>query len=190
MLAVVVLVAGLVGIGAWLALRRRRLPAAVAVTAVPLRAAPAQSIDGARLELSNAQASERLWKLAFASPSQPPAADAIRQKMRDNIVGMLEADALDPNYFPRRPTLMPQLLQAVNDPTAAAERISRIIAHDPVLTGDVLRLANSSIHRSSPVPIDSILPQAGLSQPGLRCLGVAVDREPASTAAPDGARNP
>lgn len=156
MLAVVVLVAGLVGIGAWLALRRRRLPAAVAVTAVPLRAAPAQSIDGARLELSNAQASERLWKLAFASPSQPPAADAIRQKMRDNIVGMLEADALDPNYFPRRPTLMPQLLQAVNDPTAAAERISRIIAHDPVLTGDVLRLANSSIHRSSPVPIDSI----------------------------------
>jgi HD-like signal output (HDOD) protein len=165
MLAIIVLAAILLGLGAWLALRRPRAgamnpgtsPRAVmTVAADSLHGAAAQSIDAARLELSNREASERLWKLAFAAPSQRPVADAIRLKMRDNIVAMLEVDTLDPNYFPRRPTLMPQLMQAINDPTAAAERISRIIAHDPVLTADVLRLANSSIHRTSPVPIDSI----------------------------------
>jgi HD-like signal output (HDOD) protein len=51
---------------------------------------------------------------------------------------------------------MPQLLQAVNDPKAASEKISRIIAHDPVLTADVLRLANSGLYRSSSAPIETI----------------------------------
>jgi HD-like signal output (HDOD) protein len=164
MLAIVVLALVLLGIGAWLALRRPRVAeypqvspkTVVDVAPDAVGATPEPSIDAARLELANTQASERLWKLAFASPSQPPVADAVREKMRDDIVAMLEVDALDANYFPRRPALMPQLLQAVNDPTAAAERISRIIAHDPVLTSDMLRLANSSVHRTSPAPIDSI----------------------------------
>jgi HD-like signal output (HDOD) protein len=51
---------------------------------------------------------------------------------------------------------MPQLLQAVNDPRAASEKLSRIVAHDPVLTADVLRLANSSLYRMSPTPIETI----------------------------------
>jgi HD-like signal output (HDOD) protein len=44
----------------------------------------------------------------------------------------------------------------VNDPHAASAKISRIIAHDPVLTADVLRLANSSLNRTSPTPIETI----------------------------------
>jgi HD-like signal output (HDOD) protein len=51
---------------------------------------------------------------------------------------------------------MPQLLQAVNDPNAASDKLSRMIAHDPVLTADVLRLANSSLYRVTPVPIETI----------------------------------
>ena len=165
MLAITVLAAGLLGVGAWLALRRPRTQAlnpeispreVAAVTAEATAAAPVSTIDRARLELSNREVSERLWKLAFAAPSQVVSPEGIRQKMRDNILAMLEVDTLDPKYFPRRPTLMPQLMQAVNDPTAAAERISRIIAHDPVLTADVLRLANSGMHRTSATPIDSI----------------------------------
>jgi len=172
MLAITVLAAALLGTSAWLALRRPRTqalnpraqaptpeisPSEVAtVAAEATGAARVATIDAARLELSNREASERLWKLAFAAPSQVVIPEAIRHKMRDNILAMLEVDTLDPKYFPRRPTLMPQLMQAVNDPTAAAERISRIIAHDPVLTADVLRLANSGMHRTSAAPIDSI----------------------------------
>jgi HD-like signal output (HDOD) protein len=51
---------------------------------------------------------------------------------------------------------MPQLLRAVDDPGAATEKIARMIAHDPVLTADVLRLANSAIYRTSPAPIETI----------------------------------
>lgn len=77
-------------------------------------------------------------------------------KVRDFICAVLEVDTLDPNYFPRRPALMPQLMQAVNDPGAASEKLSRMIAHDPVITADVLRLANSSLYRVSPAPIETI----------------------------------
>jgi HD-like signal output (HDOD) protein len=51
---------------------------------------------------------------------------------------------------------MPQLMQAIDDPNAASEKLSRMIAHDPVLTADVLRLANSSLYRISPAPIETI----------------------------------
>jgi HD-like signal output (HDOD) protein len=72
------------------------------------------------------------------------------------ICAVLQVDALDPNYFPRRPTLLPQLMQALNDPNAASEKLSRMIAHDPVLTADVLRLANSSLYRIAPAPVETI----------------------------------
>jgi HD-like signal output (HDOD) protein len=165
MLAIILLAASLAGIGTWL--RYRHVHAIVAATTSPgsmafdLEAPPPPAVaealvDAARIESANARAAERLWKLAFAAPSQSLVSDAVHTRIRHNIESMLEVDTLDPNYFPRRPALMPQLLQAVNDPSAAAERISRIIAHDPVLAVDVLRLANSSVHRKSATPIDTI----------------------------------
>jgi HD-like signal output (HDOD) protein len=69
---------------------------------------------------------------------------------------VLQANTLDPKYFPRRPTLMPQLLRAVDDPRSAPDKLARIVAHDPVLTSDVLRLANSPIYKTSPAPIETI----------------------------------
>jgi HD-like signal output (HDOD) protein len=51
---------------------------------------------------------------------------------------------------------MPQLLQAMQDPAAATERLSRIVAHDPVLAADVLRLANSTRFRTTTQPIETI----------------------------------
>jgi HD-like signal output (HDOD) protein len=76
--------------------------------------------------------------------------------VRRLILAVLDVDELDPNYFPRRPALMQQLLQALDDPNAAAEKLSRMIAHDPVLTADVLRLANSSLYRAFGAPIETI----------------------------------
>jgi HD-like signal output (HDOD) protein len=76
--------------------------------------------------------------------------------VRDLIHAVLQVDTLDSNYFPRRPTLLPQLLQAVNDPNAASDKLSRMIAHDPVLTADVLRVANSSLYRVTAAPIETI----------------------------------
>jgi len=68
----------------------------------------------------------------------------------------LAADPLSERYFPRRPMLMPRLLSAVNDPDAPPLKLAGIIAQDPVLTGNILRLANSVYFRLSSVPVESI----------------------------------
>jgi hypothetical protein len=100
--------------------------------------------------------SERLWRLAYAAPAQTETFDLRQAKIRDLVSGSLQAENFDPKFLPRRPTLMPQLLRAMDDPHAATEKLSRMVAHDPVLTADVLRLANSSLHRISATPIETI----------------------------------
>jgi HD-like signal output (HDOD) protein len=74
-------------------------------------------------------------------------------------------------YTPRRPSLLPQLLEAVNDEDASLRALSRIIAQDPALTGDLLRTANSALYRVSGNPIESIERAAAmLGTQGLRTL--------------------
>ncbi len=77
-------------------------------------------------------ATQRLWRLAFGAPAEPAPLVRPHTRVRELICAVLQVDTLDPKYFPRRPALMPQLMQAVNDPNAASERLSRMIAHDPV----------------------------------------------------------
>jgi HD-like signal output (HDOD) protein len=165
MLAIVISIACVLAAAAWFVRRRRSGARAqgphedlsvggAAGTAAAV--AKQSSVDISQVEAAGKLAAGRLWKLAFAAPSQGQVSDLIDGRVRDNVLAMLLVDTLDEKYFPRRPTLLPQLLQAVNDPRAASEKISRIIAHDPVLTAEVLRLANSSLHRTSPAPIETI----------------------------------
>ncbi len=146
----------------WAAYGRGRRAASMTTTSPP--AMPAASpvlpvsppADAAALEAANDLCAQRLWRLAFAAPALVPPLVRAHARVRDLICAVLQVDTLDPNYFPRRPTLMPQLMQAIDDPDAASDKISRMIAHDPVLTADVLRLANSSLYRISPAPIETI----------------------------------
>jgi HD-like signal output (HDOD) protein len=152
-----ILILSLLVLAAWIAYRRQapsNLAAEIRSTAPAPYSGP--PIDVARVEAANRLAAQRLWRLAFAAPAQPPPLVRAHQRVRDLIRAVLQVDTLDPNYFPRRPTLLPQLLQAVNDPNAASDKLSRMIAHDPVLTADVLRVANSSLYRVTAAPIETI----------------------------------
>jgi HD-like signal output (HDOD) protein len=74
-------------------------------------------------------------------------------------------------YTPRRPSLLPQLMEAVHDEDASLKGLSRIIAQDPQLTGELLRTANSALYRVSGNPIESIERAAAmLGTQGLRTL--------------------
>jgi len=161
MLAIGVLAASLLALGVWIHRRRSR------ASPVSPRFAPegaphhapvlsAAAVDLTVLQRANRRAAQRLWKLAFTAPPQSPSPAALTVRIRDDIEAMLLVDTVDPDYFPRRPALLPQLLQAVDDPTVRSEKIARMIAHDPVLTADVLHLANSSLYRLSPIPIETI----------------------------------
>jgi HD-like signal output (HDOD) protein len=114
------------------------------------------SFDLPKIAAANSALTERLWRLAFAAPADPEALPGADIEVRDKVLAVLSGARLDAKFFPRRPTLMPQLMQAVQDPMAATERLSRIVAHDPVLTADVLRLANSSRFRTTSQPVETI----------------------------------
>ncbi len=58
---------------------------------------------------------------------------------------ILERIEARPEYIPRRPSLLPKLLATVNDNEATLAEMSRIIAQDPALTGNLLRIANSPV---------------------------------------------
>jgi HD-like signal output (HDOD) protein len=60
------------------------------------------------------------------------------------------------HYFPRRPNLLPELIRAINDESASVRQLVAIVARDPSLVGNLLRVANSSYYRVAPQPIETI----------------------------------
>jgi HD-like signal output (HDOD) protein len=82
------------------------------------------------------------------NPAHAPVFKAVQQ--------ILEKIEAKPEYIPRRPALLPKLLATVNDADATMNEMSRIIAQDPALTGNLLRIANSPFYRSGNTPIESI----------------------------------
>ncbi|HEY8521267.1 MAG TPA: HDOD domain-containing protein [Gammaproteobacteria bacterium] len=69
---------------------------------------------------------------------------------------VIESGTIESRYVPRRPMLLPRLLQAMNDSETSWRELAAIIVRDPALVGNVLRLANSPLYRVSPRPIESV----------------------------------
>jgi HD-like signal output (HDOD) protein len=88
------------------------------------------------------------------SPSKPP--DPQHAPVFTGVAAILERIEARPEYIPRRPSLLPKLLATVNDGEASMMEVARIIAQDPALTGNLLRIANSPVYRVNNLPIESI----------------------------------
>ncbi len=76
--------------------------------------------------------------------------------LRQAVTQSLEAQDWSARHLPRRPQLLPQLIQTVNDSDASARAMAVIIGQDPVLTGNLLRIANSPLYRLQAKPVDSL----------------------------------
>jgi HD-like signal output (HDOD) protein len=68
----------------------------------------------------------------------------------------LQEAATEDRYTPRRPSLLPQLLRAVNDEEVSRRELVTIISKDPSLVGNLLKMANSSFYRVSNQAVESI----------------------------------
>ena len=152
-----------VGFGAWAVLRRNRVPAGTqdgnasrADASPPSPSPPLPSSGARRIDAVNSIMAQRLWRIAFAAPNVAARLEPAQVQIRDAVTHELKAGNFDPSYFPRRPALMPQLMRTVNDPDARADAIADILAQDPVLAGDVLRLANSNYYRIAREPVETI----------------------------------
>ena len=136
-----------------------------------LQAAPVQILD-------RAEAFRRLRELelgAFGAGEPDPAHERI-------VAAALSAigdPATQRRYFPRRPSLLPQLIRAINDESASMRQLVAIVARDPALVGSLLKVANSSFYRVTPQPIETIeRALVVLGSEGLRSVMAAALMQP------------
>lgn len=91
----------------------------------------------------------------------------VTRKLRDVIEGdhraaFIEAqkqlDTLpdQQKYFPRQPMIIPKLIRAVNSEESSKKKLVEVISQDPVIAGELLRVANSPYYRLSEGSVDSI----------------------------------
>lgn len=105
------------------------------------------------------QASRRLRELELgldvrAQDEQPQ--DPAHERIVAAALAAIGDPATQRRYFPRRPNLLPGLIRAVNDESVSLRQLVAIIARDPSLVGNLLRVANSSYYRVSQRPIETI----------------------------------
>jgi HD-like signal output (HDOD) protein len=85
------------------------------------------------------------------------------------VLGDLELQA---KYLPRRPSLLPRLMTAINGNSDSMGEMARIIGEDGTLLGGLLKVANSSCYRmSGNKPVESLEKAVALvGTDGLRAL--------------------
>lgn len=108
-------------------------------------------------------------------PGHAPVFKAVQQ--------ILEHIDAQPRYIPRRPSLLPKLMATVNDGDASMMEVARIVAQDPALTGNLLRIANSPVYRVGSQPIESIdraVTHVGIQ--GIRSIIITALLQPVMTA--------
>jgi HD-like signal output (HDOD) protein len=99
--------------------------------------------------LDSAEVTRRLRGLELGADLAAPSER--QSRAHERIVAAALAAIGDPasqkKYFPRRPNLMPELIRAINDEGVAVRKLVPIVAQDPALVGNLLRVANSSYYR-------------------------------------------
>jgi HD-like signal output (HDOD) protein len=109
-----------------------------------------------------------------ATPSELAALEPAARALGD-----LELQA---KYLPRRPSLLPRLMSAINSETSMRS-MAKIIADDGTLLAGLLKLANSSFHRPSGAkPVESLEKAVALvGTDGLRSLVATALMHPVMT---------
>ncbi len=102
-------------------------------------------------------------------------------------VATLATIETQPRYTPRRPQLLPQLMRTVNDPNASGQAMAAIIAKDPALAGNLLRIASSALYCVQSRPVENIAHAVAMvGTDGIRQLIAAALVQPVMGAAGGG----
>jgi HD-like signal output (HDOD) protein len=123
-------------------------PAAIAITT----AIPMPEVD----PLTNEQIFAKLHQLSLGANAVGEPWPAVHDEVILATAGILHGAATEDRYTPRRPSLLPQLLRAMNDEEVSRRELVKIISRDPSLVGNLLKMANSSFYRVSAQPVESI----------------------------------
>ena len=123
-------------------------PAATEVTT----ASPMVEVD----PLTTEQILARMHQLSLGKTAVAAAWEAGHDEIISATADILQDVATEDRYTPRRPSLLPQLLRAMNDEEVSRRELVTIISRDPSLVGNLLKMANSSFYRVSTQAVESI----------------------------------
>jgi len=129
---------------------------APAQSGAPLAAAAASAPSPADGAEADADVETEFYRYAFGASHFDYQILGEHQAVLQEAVASIREVIHRQEYFPRRPLLIPQLLRAMHDEQTSRQKLAEILLQDPVLAGDVLKLANSSYYRLSSAPLESI----------------------------------
>lgn len=116
-----------------------------------------RSGDGPPFETeSTASAYAECYKLAFTVPGFDYVISGKHEEVLKKVNDNAAAAVHQREYFPRRPMLLPKLMQVLNDTESTRRELVKLILEDPALAGSTLQRANSAAYRYSPEPVDSL----------------------------------
>lgn len=118
-------------------------------------------------------------ELGAELPAQADSQDPAHDRIVAAALAAIGDPASQKQYFPRRPNLLPELIRAINDENVSVRRLVPIVAQDPALVGNLLRVANSSYYRITQQPIETIeRAMVILGSDGLRSVMAAALMQP------------
>lgn len=91
-----------------------------------------------------------------AHPAEDPDFDPDRCPLVTSATRALATLDVQARYLPRRPSLLPRLMSAINGDGNSMQELASIIGEDPALLGNLLRVANSAFYRVNDRPIESL----------------------------------
>jgi hypothetical protein len=98
----------------------------------------------------------KLFELMLGKARQVSEVTAGHQDVADATAAALQDGATQQRYAPRRPNMLPRVLSASNDESFSRRDLAALIARDPSLVGNLLKIANSSFYRVTPEPVESV----------------------------------
>ena len=118
---------------------------------------PENPVDDAPYSTDAIQAlQDECYKIAFGVKSFDYQIFGEHAAVMDRIRESAAAAVHQRGYFPRRPMLLPKLMQALNDTDSSRRTLVNLIVEDPSLAGSVLQRANNALYRTSREPVDSL----------------------------------
>jgi HD-like signal output (HDOD) protein len=123
-----------------------------ATPTAPVPSAPLEEVE----PLSSETVFAKLHQLSLGAAAAGEAWSPAHAEVIAATAAALQESATEDRYTPRRPSLLPQLLRAMNDEEVSRRELVAIISKDPSLVGNLLKMANSSFYRVSTQAVESI----------------------------------
>jgi len=139
----------------WRLFARGRVPVQrVRLSYAPVSSAPPSYIPAPGelpcSELPNAEIEDRFYRFVFTLPAASDEASPSEQEQAalQRLADICGDDRYDVRSLPRMPSVLPQLLRAMKSDSVNGAKLAELISRDPVLVGEVMRVASSAHYRT------------------------------------------